>query len=271
MYELYSKSNIRNPVLSSQIHGIILSLFIEEYYPLQSRNIKLDSKTMPVIMGGYAFNMNIPKKMNKMLYYETDDIDIKVYTTEINNIVKQSAKLEKVLSILKYINILICFYMKQILKEIIEYSRIIIEPTEPYKKRTIKNLSKSITKSRTKSKTKNKSNTKSKTNQNGGNYILNTSHLIKVKQRRFGVLKSCKIKIILTKKGQEKEIFDITDLSYIDTYKLIMKKIVDPDVLIKTKISYSIKYINLIIPYSNKSIPSISFSDTKIIYPNIHK
>ena len=84
------------------------------------------------------------------------------------------------------------------------------------------------------------------------------------------MFKSYKIKIIITKKGQEKEMFDITDLSYIDTYKLIMKKIVDPDVLIKTKISYSIKYINLIIPYSNKSIPSISFSDTKIIYPNIH-
>ena len=66
MYDLYSRSNIRNPVLSSQLHGIILNLFIEEYYPLQSRHIKSDNKTMPVIMGGYAFNMNIPKKMVKM-------------------------------------------------------------------------------------------------------------------------------------------------------------------------------------------------------------
>ena len=42
MYELYSKSNVRQPVLSSQIHSIILNLFIEEYYPLQSRNIKTE-------------------------------------------------------------------------------------------------------------------------------------------------------------------------------------------------------------------------------------
>ena len=289
MYELYSKSNIRNPVLSSQIHGIILNLFIEEYYPLQSRNIKSDSKTMPVVMGGYAFNLNIPKKMQKMLYTETDDIDIKIYTTEINSIVKQTGKLEKVLFIFKYINILICFYIKQIIKEMIEYSRIIFEPNEPYKKNTIKNIinyslknnlsktktksksnSKSKTKTKTKTKSKTKTNTKTKSNQIGGEYIANAPRLIKVKQRRFGVFKSCKIKIIITKKGQEKEIIDITDLSYIDTYKLIMKKIVDPDVLIKTKISYSIKYINLIIPYSYKSIPSISFSDTKIIYPTIH-
>ena len=52
---------------------------------------------MPVVMGGYAFNLNIPKKMNKMLYTYTDDIDIKIYTTEINNIVKQTCKALKCL------------------------------------------------------------------------------------------------------------------------------------------------------------------------------
>ena len=262
MYELYSKSNVRQPVLSSQIHSIILNLFIEEYYPLQSRNIKTDNKTMPVIMGGYAFNMNIPNKMNKMLFTETDDIDIKVYTTEINNFTNQSFKIEKVLSIFKYINILICFYIKQITKEIIDYSRVIFESSEPFKKHTLKNnLSKSKSKSKTKSKIID--------NQYGGDYNVNRQNLIKLKQRRFGVLKSYKIKVII-KKGQEKEFFDITDLSYNDTYNLMMKKLIDPDILITTKISYSLKYINLIIPYSDKSRLTIIFSDTKIIYPNIH-
>ena len=76
MHELYSKSNIKNPILSSQIHNIILKLFVDEYYPLQSHHIKTDKKTMDVIMGGYAYNMNIPNKMSKLLYTETDDIDI---------------------------------------------------------------------------------------------------------------------------------------------------------------------------------------------------
>ena len=274
LYDLYSRSTIRNPVLSSQLHGIILNLFIEEYYPLQSRHIKTNNKSMPVIMGGYAFNMNIPKKMVKMLYTETDDIDIKIYTTEITNTntntnnVKNNSKIEKVLSIFKYITILICFYIKQMIKEMIDYSRIIFEPNAPYIKNTIKKTLKNLSKSKTKSKTK----SKVISEQNGGEYInnINNLNLIKLKQRRFGVLKSCKIKIIITKKGQEKEDINITDLSFNDTYNLIMKKLVDPDVLIKTKIIYSIKYINLIIPYSSKSIPSISFSDIKIIYPNIH-
>ena len=128
IFNLYSKSNVRSPILSSQIHNIILELFIEEYYPLISRNIKTDKYNMVVIMGGSAYNMNIPFKMNnKLLYTETDDIDIKIYTTEFNNSIRDSNKLEKVLSILKYINILICLYIKQIVTIMIEYSRIIFE------------------------------------------------------------------------------------------------------------------------------------------------
>ena len=152
--------------------------------------------------------------------------------------------------------------MKQIAKEIIDYSRVIFETSEPFKKHTLKN---NLSKPKSKSKTK----TKIVDNQNGGDYTANRHNFIKIKQRRFGVLKSYKIKLII-KKGQEKDSNDITDLSYNDTYNLIMKKLVDPDILITFKISYSIKYINLIIPYSDKSRLTIIFSDTKIIYPNIH-
>ena len=48
-----------------------------------------------------------------------------------------------------------------------------------------------------------------------------------------------------------------------------MSKLNDPDIMITTKISYSIKYINLIVPYNEKSKLSLTFSDTKIIYPSI--
>ena len=283
MNELYTKSNIRNPVLSSQIHKIILDIFTTDYYPLVSRNLKSDNHTIAVIMGGCAYNMNIPIKMNNILYIPTDDIDMKIYTTDINTLSKPPVKVAQVLSIFKYLVVIICLYMKQIVTEIIEYSRNAFEPTEPYKKHTMKNIDlKSMKHNYSKSHTK-KSYTK---NQLGGNYNKK-QNLIKLKQRRFGVLKSYKIKIQIKNKNKnknnnnnnnnnkinlvnEKEIIDITDLSYEETYKLIMSKIDDPDIMITTKISYSFKYINLIVPYNNNSRPTITFSDTKIIYPNIH-
>ena len=55
MNELYTNSNLRNPIVSTQIHTIILEIFIHEYYPLISRNINSDNHTMVVIMGGSAY------------------------------------------------------------------------------------------------------------------------------------------------------------------------------------------------------------------------
>jgi hypothetical protein len=198
-------------------------------------------------------------KMMKILHTPTDDIDMKVYTTDINSLVKQPLKLTHVLSIFKYLIVIISLYMKLILTEIIEYSRNSFEIYEPYIKRTMKNTMKNSSKSK---------------KQNGGDYIKKDNHLIKLKQRRFGVLKSYKIKLQIKKNndandGKSKEIIDITDLSYDDTYKLIMSKLDDPDIMITTKISYSFKYINLIVPYNEKSRLTITFSDTKIIYPSI--
>jgi hypothetical protein len=278
MNDLYTNSNVKNPVVTSQIHKIILDLFIEDYYPLLSRNIKFDIHTMTVIMGGTAFNMNIPIKMNKNLYTQSDDIDIKIYTTDINTQVKNNSKLSNVLSIFKYVMVIICFYIKQIVAEIIEYSRNAFEPLEPYIKRTMKNMGNMGNMGNLYNKTiKLSSMSKNKTKvsevmQSGRiNYVKN-KNLIKLKQRRFGILKSFKFKIQFKKENENektKDIIDITDMSYNDTYNLLMSKLVDPDIMITTKISYSIKHIKLIIPYE-KSRPTITFSDTKIIYPSIY-
>ena len=276
MNELYSNSNIKNPVVSSQIHKIILDSFIEDYYPLLSRNIRTDNHSNAIIMGGTAFNMNIPSKMNKNLYTPSDDVDIKIYTTDINSLMTNKLKISNVISIFKYIMVIICLYMKQIVTEIIEYSRNAFEPNEPYIKRsTLKNVLNMRNKTIKLSSTNNKSKSKSVSLQNGGNYIekKHNNKLIKLKQKRFGVFKSFKIKIQFKKENEHekiKDIKDITDLSYDDTYKLIMSKIDDPDTMITTKISYSIKHINLAIPYNEKTRPTITFSDTKIIYPSIH-
>lgn len=285
MNEIYKNSNLRNPVISIQIHKIIINSFIEDYYPLISRNIKTDNHNIAVIMGGCAFNMNIPIKMNKVLYTQTDDIDMKIYTTDINSLDKKPFKIAKVLSIFKYLIIIICFYMKQIVTEIINYSRNAFEPNEPYIKKSNKNINiNNKTKKISLFKTK-KNNTKKDYNeqgheeyegrdyegqeQTGGEY--KKINLIKLKQRRFGVLKSYKVKLqIKNQLKNTKEIIDITDLSYNDTYQKIMTNLNDPDIMITTKISYSFKYINLIVPYNENSRLSITFSDTKIIYPNIH-
>ena len=289
MNELYTNSNLRNPIISSQIHKVISTLFTEEYYPLLSKNIKIDNHNMVVIMGGCAYNMNIPTKMTNILYIPTDDIDMKVYTTDINSLVKQPVKLEHVLSIFKYLIVIICLYLKQIVTEIIDYSRNAFEPMEPYVKHTMKNTLKHTMKninkhSKKNSSSKSKLKSKSKSQSQFGGDNIKKSHLIKLKQRRFGVLKAykTKIKIQIKRKNQTdkdndkdkdkdkaKEIIDITDLSYDDTYKLIMLKLDDPDIMITIKISYGIKYINLIVPYNQNSRVTLTFSDTKIIYPSI--
>ena len=147
-------------------------------------------------------------------------------------------------------------FMKQIMTEIVEYTRNIFEAFEPYKKHTMKKLnSKTIdfnTKTN-KSSHKKSSHKKSSQEQEGG---FKKNKQIKVKQRRFGVLKNYKVIIEFKNNNQTervKEAIDITDLSYEDTYKLIMDKSLDPDTMIIPKIIYTIKYIKLLIAFSKFS------------------
>ena len=83
LYNLYSNTNIKNIVKPISIQTIINNLFITEYYPIVSKNYNINNKTAAVIMGTQAFNMNLPDKL-KNLYIGTDDIDLKIYTTEIH-------------------------------------------------------------------------------------------------------------------------------------------------------------------------------------------
>ena len=210
LYTLYTNSSIRKPVISSQIHNIILNLFTNDYYPFISRNIKSDNHTTAIIMGGIAFNMNVPNKM-KFLHTETDDVDMKIYTTEINDLERNTSKLAHVMSIFKYIIIIFCMFMKQIMTEIIEYTRNIFEEFGPYKKHTMKKLNSKTIDFNTK--TKKSSHKKSSQEQEGG---FKQNKKIKVKQRRFGVLKNYKVIIEFKNNNQTervKEAIDITDLS----------------------------------------------------------
>ena len=137
LHNLYSKSNNKEIVTSSKIHQILLNLFINEYYPIVSKNIKEDKHTMSIVMGGVAFNMNIPEKL-KYLKVLTDDVDLKVYTTEINYMDKSPAKVARVLSVFRYIIIIICMFLKQIIPEVIEFSKNIFKYEEHSKQLTQK-------------------------------------------------------------------------------------------------------------------------------------
>ena len=70
-----------------------LHIFYIDYYPIISCNINIDKKTQTLIMGSIAYNMNVPKSL--YFYKErTDDIDIKIYTTNINYLYKLKISLK---------------------------------------------------------------------------------------------------------------------------------------------------------------------------------
>lgn len=98
--------------ISDEIHRIALRLFHYDYFPIISRNIKIDDHNTTIIMGGIAFNMNIPDKM-KYLRLDTDDIDIKVFTTGISYLEQNKYAISKVLSVFKFTILIICMYLKQ--------------------------------------------------------------------------------------------------------------------------------------------------------------
>ena len=327
LYNLYSNTNLKNIVKPKSIHNIIHNLFINEYYPIVSKNYKLNAKTNAVIMGTTAFNLHIPDKLKKILYIDTDDIDLKIYTTELHynksNHTAQNTK--HVLSLFRYIIITIVFFMKQIIAEIMDFtnkifigenidhkehkdhkinikSDILKYNSKIHKKKThkktnnkgivkntkakikqkhIKNKSKkkhnkhskngkNIKNKKDKKDKKDKKNKKSQKSQKGGN--TNTLTLIKNYQKSYGLLNSIGILMqIKNRLGDEsiQEDINITNLSYDEIYNIVFTKINDIDLLITTKIKYKFKYSKLlVIPVIN---PSLTFSDTKIYYPNMYE
>ena len=69
--------------IGNELHRIALNLFYTDYFPIVSRSIKIDEHNMTIIMGGISYNMNIPEHM-KFMRLDTDDIDIKIYSTGIS-------------------------------------------------------------------------------------------------------------------------------------------------------------------------------------------
>ena len=98
--------------ISDELHRIALRLFYSDYFPIISRNIKIDENNTTIIMGGISYNMNIPAKM-KYLLLDTDDIDIKIFTTGISYLKQDKYALSKVVSVLKFTILIICMYLKQ--------------------------------------------------------------------------------------------------------------------------------------------------------------
>jgi len=278
LYNLYSHSHLRNLVKPKSLHTIITNLFINEYYPIISKQYYTDEKTKAILMGTIGFNMNIPTKLNKILYTDTDDIDLKIYTTKLQYDKSKNtpANVKSVLSLFRYIVITLFMFMKQVIAELIDFSKNMFLATKPnYKKSKSLKLNKNsdddynISQTQTQTQTQKQKQSQSSTSQDGGDI----KQLIKHTQKSYGVMNSGSIYIQIKKSSskdmneQINEKIDITKLSYDETYKLIFEKIDDVDLLITSKIKYWINYSKLLnIP---KFMNALTFSDTKIYYPNL--
>ena len=263
----YYNENPRIRLLTpDMMHKFVISLFAIDYFPVVSRNIRIDKYNQAVIMGGVAFNENVPAKMS-YLKLDTDDVDLKIYTTDINYLEKNEKATNRILSILRFSIIIICMYLKQIL-ELIKYftSTYPPKPKSQYKPKHSK-----------KNQLKHKQNKK----QHGGTTKYSHSRIskskisqtqqMKIKQQNKGILNDYKITVLLKKKNENNvnEIIatlDLHTMSYPDIFNKIMDSIDDVDLLITNKIGYNMKYDNVVKP--NK-FRMITFSDTKVIYPNI--
>ena len=200
LYELQRRIITRDGKIniSDELHRIVLKLFYSDYFPIISRNIKIDENNTTIIMGGISYNMNIPVKM-KHLLLDTDDIDIKIFTTGISYLKQDKYAISKVLSVLKFTILIICMYLKQIFNIINNFHS---------KKKTIKNKT---------------SPTPTETN----NFLSNYELILQIKLKKqdatmYGVI----------------ETIDITKLTYQQLYNKIMDNVNDYNMLITNKIVY---------------------------------
>lgn len=282
MISLYNNSSTKNIIYPEILHAMVLDIFNKEYYPDISKNLHIDKNNAAVIMGGVAFNQNIPIKLSKFLEMETDDIDLKVYTTEItpNNLDKPHTY-KNTMSLFKFISLIPCMYLKQIMTYIINLEDTIFSENTKQNTHIVNNIKQN--KTHTHKTFKNIKN-KSKTLQNGGvsfkkhtkmdgklNGKLN-GKLISYKQKFFGILKRFKVIVEIKNHNNitnlnNKEIFDITNLNYEEIVLLLQPKINNPDILITTKIQYFISYSKVLKTLYKRN--KITFSDCKIIYPSV--
>lgn len=247
IHDTYSNIPPGKNLTTDTIHNIAINLFINDYYPIISKNIKTDKYNKAVIMGGVAFNRNVPAKI-PFLKMDTDDIDIKIYTTAINYLEKEQNALAKALSVFRFTTIIQSMYLKQVLEFL--KTNILAQTNFSRTHSSIINTKKSKT-SKT-SKTKN----------------ITMKKTSKAKAKAKGYLKDYKIIFQIKKKNDDLKIYEIiqtielTETSYTDLYNIIMSNIDDADLLATFKIGYNMS------GFKNK-YRYITFSDCKIIYPSI--
>lgn len=299
-YQLkYLYSNERYKSISPDaLHQIVINLFASDYFPIVSRNIRTDKFNYAVIMGGMAFNMNIPGKM-PFLRLDTDDIDLKIYSTDINYLEKNEKAVLRVLSVFRFSVIIICMYLKQILELLKNFAN--------------KDTLNRIHSSKTKKAFSHKKDGKEDKKEDGKNKEKNKKHIQKNMQKNIqkhtkkhskqhiqqknvqkhiqkhtkkyskkqkggkvnnflekGILNDYQILIQLKKKDEHNinkviEKLDLSKKSYEEIFSLLMSLIDDPDLLVTIKSGYNMQYGDVVKP---DKFRSITFSDSKIIYPS---
>jgi len=255
LYYFYKNLSSNKKVLPEDIHTLIRDFFIHYYYPFISQKFDTDKQTMVVIMGSVAFNMNIPKKF-KFLNFKTDDIDLKLYTTLLHyDKTKQDKQnVKKVMRVFKYILLVITMFMKQIAHETMTFFKTMFEETKPNYKKSIKDI---------------------KNNEQSGGFTNTKTELLEHKKKYNGILTRMVIRLQIKNKNEKEDIsensidegssknaIDITTISYDDLVDIIMNKINTIDLLITTKIKYSIKTTTL-------KTRDLTFTDSQIKYPSL--
>jgi hypothetical protein len=292
--EKFNSSSYNKFVRIDEIHRIVLKYFINNYFPATSKHINTNQKTMSVIMGGIAFNMNVPSNISTYKM-PTNDIDVKVYTTEISHNEKNKNKISGVISIFQFTVLNICMYVKQILELIISISinyngnnSILnsntyntsskkLKQTGGYKTKKHKHINK-------KHSNKNKKNKKTKHN----NPINKYKHQNQLKNKKIqfnkkipkiqfnkGYLKDYKLFLQIKNKNAnnlnfiEKEL-DLSKMKYDDIYNQILEDVNNIDYIITIRIEYNMNYDNLKMHINPKfKTRQITFSDCMIIYSSI--
>ena len=256
LYYFYKNLSSNKKVSPEDIHTIIREFFINYYYPFISKNLDTDKQTMVVIMGSVAFNMNIIDKNLKFLKFPTQDIDLKLYTTLLHydKTKQDKQKVKKVMSVFKYILLVITMFMKQIIHETMTFFKTMFEETKPNYKKSKKNI---------------------KNNEQSGGFTNTEFKLLEHKKKYNGILTRMAITLQIKNKNENEDIsknnidegslknaIDITTISYDDLFNTIMNKINTIDLLITTKIKYSIKTTTL-------KTMALTFTDSQIKYPSL--
>ena len=253
LYHYYKELPSNKKVLAEDIHKIIRNFFSTYHYPFISKNFHTDEKTMAVIMGTTAFNMNVPPKFKKFLPKPTDDIDLKLYTTLLHyDKAKQDKKNEKtVMSVFKYIVLVITMFMKQITYETMKFFKTMFEETKPNYKKSRKDTHINET----------------SFEQHTGGYTTRTSspELLKHNKKYNGIVTRMNLILQIKNKNElenPKNDIDITSISYDELHTIIMEKINNIDLLITTKFKYYIKT-------TSTTQKALTFTDSQIKYPNL--